>query len=189
MERLWTPWRMAYIRGEIGGRVADGGCVFCELPARGEDQGNHILARGRHTFVLLNAFPYNPGHLMVAPFRHLGDFGALSADELAESMAFTKTAIRALEESSDAHGFNLGMNLGTIAGAGIADHLHLHLVPRWGGDTNFMPVVGQTKVLPELLAETWERLRPWFEQAETATEAESGARAEIQEVQEEGERG
>jgi ATP adenylyltransferase len=173
MERLWSPWRMAYIRGEIGGgRDKDGGCIFCDLPAKNDDRGNHILARGRHTFVMLNAFPYNPGHLMIAPFRHLGEFGKLSDDELLESMAFAKTAIRALEESSDAHGFNLGMNLGRIAGAGIADHLHLHLVPRWGGDTNFMPVVGQTKVLPELLAETWERLRPHFQQAEPAIRGE-----------------
>jgi len=170
MERLWTPWRMAYIRDEVrGGDKDKDGCIFCDLPARGDDQRNHILARGRHTFVILNAFPYNPGHLMVAPFRHLGDFAALSTDELAETMAFTRTAIRALEESSNAHGFNLGMNLGTVAGAGIADHLHMHLVPRWGGDTNFMPVVGQTKVLPELLAETWERLRPWFKEAEAET--------------------
>jgi ATP adenylyltransferase len=99
---------------------------------------------------------------MVAPYRHLGEYLDLSDDELAETMAFVKTAVRALREGSGAHGFNLGMNLGQVAGAGIADHLHMHLVPRWGGDTNFMPVVGQTKVLPELLAETWERLRPWF---------------------------
>ena len=123
---------------------------------------NHLLARGELTFVLLNAYPYNPGHLMVAPYRHTGRYVDLTADELAELMAFAGTAIAALEEESDAHGFNLGMNLGQVAGAGIADHLHLHLVPRWGGDTNFMPVVGRTKVLPELLGETDRRLRPHF---------------------------
>jgi ATP adenylyltransferase len=159
-ERLWSPWRMAYVRGEGDG----GGCIFCDLPAQGEDHDadNHLLARGELTFVLLNAFPYNPGHLMVAPYRHIGSYGALTADELAEMMAFAGTAIGALEEDSGAHGFNLGMNLGQVAGAGIADHLHLHLVPRWGGDTNFMPIVGQTKVLPELLDETYRRLRPFL---------------------------
>jgi ATP adenylyltransferase len=159
-ERLWSPWRMAYVRGE-GDR---GGCIFCDLAAAGEekDEANHLLARGKVSFVLLNAFPYNPGHLMVAPYRHIGSYGELTADELAEMMAFAGTAIGALEEDSGAHGFNLGMNLGQVAGAGIADHLHLHLVPRWGGDTNFMPIVGQTKVLPELLDETYRRLRPFL---------------------------
>ena len=160
-ERLWSPWRMAYVRG---GGDGGGGCLFCDLPAQPEDadEGNHLLARGRLTFVLLNAYPYNPGHLMVAPYRHVGDYLELTSEELAETMAFVGTAVRALRSDADAHGFNLGMNLGTVAGAGIADHVHMHLVPRWGGDTNFMPVVGQTKVLPELLSETWERLRPWF---------------------------
>jgi ATP adenylyltransferase len=160
--RLWSPWRMDYIRR--GEREGDDGCIFCDLPAAGRDQdeANHLLARGQLSFVLLNAFPYNPGHLMAAPYRHVGDFEALTAEELAELMAFAGRAIRALREASGPHGFNLGMNLGQVAGAGIADHLHLHLVPRWGGDTNFMPVVGQTKVLPELLAETDRRLRRLF---------------------------
>jgi ATP adenylyltransferase len=160
-QRLWSPWRMAYIRGAA---EAAAGCFLCDLPAQGpeHDQENHLLARGRLAFLLLNAYPYNPGHLMVAPYRHLGDYGALTPEELAEIMALVGTAIRALEEDSGPHGFNLGMNLGHVAGAGIADHLHLHLVPRWGGDTNFMPIVGQTKVLPELLDETYRRLRPRF---------------------------
>jgi len=161
-ERLWSPWRMEYIRRGEGGD--GGGCLFCDLPAAGRDrdEANHLLARGQVSFVLLNAFPYNPGHLMVAPYRHVGDFEELTAEELAELMAFAGRAIGALREESGPHGFNLGMNLGQVAGAGIADHLHLHLVPRWGGDTNFMPVVGQTKVLPELLAETDRRLRRHF---------------------------
>jgi ATP adenylyltransferase len=161
-ERLWTPWRMAYIRQEAENDGSSQRCIFCELPREHDDRRTHILGRGRLTFVILNAFPYNPGHLMVAPYRHVGDYLDLTPDELAESSAFTGTAVRALQEASGAHGFNLGMNLGTVAGAGIADHLHMHLVPRWGGDTNFMPVVSQTKVLPELLSETWERLHPWF---------------------------
>jgi ATP adenylyltransferase len=161
-ERLWSPWRMDYIlRGEGAPR---GGCVFCDLPAAGpdKDEANHLLARGTVSFLLLNAFPYNPGHLMAAPYRHVGDYEELTAEELAEMTALVGRAIRAMREESGPHGFNLGMNLGQVAGAGIADHLHLHLVPRWGGDTNFMPVVGQTKVLPELLGETYRRLRPHF---------------------------
>ncbi|HKE98269.1 MAG TPA: HIT domain-containing protein [Actinomycetes bacterium] len=149
---------MAYIRSAGGG--ADQGCIFCELPAAGDDEGNLVLGRGRLTFALLNRYPYNPGHLMIAPFRHVGDLGELRADELAEAMAFAQAALAALRAASAPHGFNLGINLGEVAGAGIADHVHLHVVPRWGGDTNFMPIVGQTKVLPELLAETWASLRP-----------------------------
>jgi ATP adenylyltransferase len=154
---------MEYIRrGESGDEHQ--GCVFCDLPAADpdQDQGNHLLARGEVSFVLLNAFPYNPGHLMAAPYRHIGDYLDLTAGELAEMTAFCGRAIRAMRADAGPHGFNLGMNLGQVAGAGIADHLHLHLVPRWGGDTNFMPVVGRTKVLPELLDETWRRLRPHF---------------------------
>jgi ATP adenylyltransferase len=162
-ERLWSPWRMDYIRRGSAEGDKDG-CIFCDLAAAGEDQDeeHHLLARGKVSFVMLNAFPYNPGHLMAAPYRHIGDYEELTADELAEMMAFAGTGIRAMREDSGAHGFNLGMNLGQVAGAGIADHLHLHLVPRWGGDTNFMPIVGQTKVLPELLDETYRRLRPRF---------------------------
>ena len=160
IERLWTPWRMAYIKEHGSGER--GGCIFCDLPAEGDDQRHHILARGREAFVMLNRFPYNPGHLLIAPYRHVGDYLELTAEELAETTALAGSAIRALREESSPHGFNLGMNLGSVAGAGIADHLHLHLVPRWGGDTNFMPVVGQTKVLPELLGETWTKLRAHF---------------------------
>jgi ATP adenylyltransferase len=142
---------------------AGGGCIFCDLPAAGDDQANLILGRGELVFALLNRFPYNPGHLMVAPYRHVGDYAELTADELTELMALTQTGVRALRAASEPHGFNLGMNLGTVAGAGIADHAHMHLIPRWGGDTNFMPIVGQTRVLPELLAETWTKLRPHFD--------------------------
>jgi ATP adenylyltransferase len=159
--RLWTPWRMAYINDQGAQRE---GCIFCTLPAEGEehDERNLILGRGERNFVILNAFPYNPGHLMVAPYRHVGDYLDLTREELAEATELTRTAINALKQVSAPHGFNVGMNLGTVAGAGIADHVHLHVVPRWGGDTNFMPVIGQTKVLPELLAETWAKLRPHF---------------------------
>jgi ATP adenylyltransferase len=159
---------MAYIdagkdKAKRAGGAGGDGCIFCDLPAAGDDQANLILGRGELVFALLNRFPYNPGHLMVAPYRHVGDYAELTADELTELMALTQTGVRALRAASEPHGFNLGMNLGTVAGAGIADHAHMHLIPRWGGDTNFMPIVGQTRVLPELLAETWTKLRPYFD--------------------------
>jgi ATP adenylyltransferase len=164
VERIWSPWRMAYIQAakEQG---EDGGCIFCDLPAEGDDKRTMILARGELAFVIVNSFPYNPGHLMVAPFRHVGAFTSLEAAELADVDALVARSIRALEQEMEPHGYNLGMNLGRVAGAGIPDHVHWHLVPRWNGDTNFMPVVGQTRVLPELLEETYARLRPRFEGA------------------------
>ena len=164
MERIWSPWRMAYIQAakEQGD---DGGCIICDLPAEGDDVRTMILARGELAFVIVNSFPYNPGHLMVAPFRHVGAFTSLEAAELADVDALVARSIRALEQEMEPHGYNLGMNLGRVAGAGIPDHVHWHLVPRWNGDTNFMPVVGQTRVLPELLEETYARLRPRFEGA------------------------
>lgn len=164
MQRIWSPWRMAYIQAakEQG---EDGGCIFCDLPAEGDDVRTMILARGELAFVIVNSFPYNPGHLMVAPLRHVGAFTSLEAAELADVDALVARSIRVLEQEMEPHGYNLGMNLGRVAGAGIPDHVHWHLVPRWNGDTNFMPVVGQTRVLPELLEETYARLRPRFEGA------------------------
>jgi ATP adenylyltransferase len=138
------------------------GCIFCDLPVEGDDERTKILQRGELAFVILNSFPYNPGHLMVAPFRHVGEFRALEPPELAEVDALVGRSIEALEDEMQPHGYNLGMNLGRVAGAGIPDHVHWHVVPRWNGDTNFMPVVGQTRVLPELLEETYTRLRPRF---------------------------
>jgi ATP adenylyltransferase len=140
----------------------DDGCIFCDLPAEGDDERTKILVRGELAFVILNSFPYNPGHLMVAPFRHVGEFGALETPELAEVDALIARSIRALDDEMQPHGYNLGMNLGRVAGAGIPHHVHWHVVPRWNGDTNFMPVVGQTRVLPELLEETGARLRTRF---------------------------
>lgn len=161
MDRIWSPWRMEYIQAakEQG---EQGGCIFCDLPAEGDDERTRILARLELAFVILNSFPYNPGHLMVAPYRHVGDFVAARPDELAEVDALVARSIRALEAEMQPHGYNVGMNLGRVAGAGIPDHIHWHVVPRWNGDTNFMPVVGQTRVLPELLEETYRRLRPRF---------------------------
>jgi len=143
---------MAYIKGE-NKPAGDEDCPFCRIPALPDDDGL-VVARGELVYAVLNLYPYNSGHLMVVPYRHLADYTELSAAECAELAAFTQQAIRAVRRASGAHGFNLGINLGTVAGAGIAAHLHQHVVPRWGGDTNFMPVVGQTKVLPQLLGET-----------------------------------
>lgn len=157
MDRLWSPWRMEYIEAA---KAEPEGCVFCDLPAKGDDAATYILRRGEHGFVLLNSFPYNPGHVMVAPFRHTGALEDLDPAELLDLDRLVQDSIRALREEMAPHGFNVGMNLGRVAGAGIPDHLHWHVVPRWGGDTNFMPVVGQTRVLPELLEETYRRLAP-----------------------------
>lgn len=157
--RLWTPHRMAYIKGERKpvGPGADDGCPFCEVP-RMPDEVGLIVARGSGVYAVLNLYPYNGGHLMVCPYRHLADYTDLTVEETAELAAMTQQAMRALRTASAAQGFNIGMNQGAVAGAGIAGHLHQHVVPRWGGDTNFMPVVGHTKVLPQLLADTRQML-------------------------------
>jgi ATP adenylyltransferase len=159
-QRLWMPHRMAYIKGgdETHGRPEPAGspeesCPFCRAPSLPDGEGL-VVARGKLTFTVLNLYPYNGGHVMICPYRHVADYVDLTGPETAELAAHTKRAIRALREASGAQGFNVGMNLGGVAGAGIAAHLHQHVVPRWGGDTNFMPVVGRTKVLPELLADT-----------------------------------
>jgi ATP adenylyltransferase len=160
MERLWSPWRMEYIRSAVA--EESDGCFFCEALAKEDDEAMLVLARGEQAFVILNAYPYNPGHLMVATNRHVGELEELTPEELADAGELLQRSIRALRESSNPDGFNVGMNLGRVAGAGIPGHLHWHVVPRWNGDTNFMPVVGETKVLPELLSETYARLKPLF---------------------------
>ena len=155
MDRLFTPWRLPYVT-EAG--RSDPACIFCEALARIDDDPL-VVYRGRRAFVILNKFPYNNGHVMVVPHRHTGELGALDADELAEIMALAQRLERALAAIYRPHGFNLGLNLGKPAGAGVLDHLHLHVVPRWNGDTNFMTVLGDTRVLPEELSVTAERLR------------------------------
>ena len=159
MERLWAPWRMELIeKGE-----PQKGCIFCELPRRTDDRDNLILGRSPHTFAILNRFPYTNGHVMVVPRAHASDLVALSREENDELAEKLRVAVRLVGEAYRAHGYNLGMNLGRVAGAGIADHLHWHVVPRWNGDTNFMPVLGDTKVMIEHLHAGWDRLRPLFE--------------------------
>jgi ATP adenylyltransferase len=150
--RLWTPHRMAYIKGE-GKPAGEGDCPFCRAPELSDEDGL-ILARGERVYAVLNLYPYNSGHLMTVPYRHVADYTELSAEECAELATLTQRAMATVRAVSGAQGFNIGMNQGAVAGAGIAAHLHQHVVPRWGGDTNFMPVVGHTKVLPQLLADT-----------------------------------
>jgi ATP adenylyltransferase len=153
--RLWMPHRMAYIKGENKppGAGAGEGCPFCLIQQMADEEAL-IVARGTLVYAVLNLYPYNSGHLMVCPFRHVADYTDLDEAETAELADLTKIAMRVLRAASGAQGFNIGMNMGGAAGAGIAAHLHQHIVPRWGGDANFMPVIGQTKVLPQLLAET-----------------------------------
>ena len=154
LQRLWTPHRLAYVQGE---NKPDGdqpqGCPFCRLVEMADEEAL-ILARGRSVYAVLNLYPYNPGHLMVVPYRHVADYTELTVEETTELARFTQRAMSVVRSVSGAHGFNIGMNQGVIAGAGIAAHLHQHVVPRWGGDANFMPVVGHTKVLPQLLGQT-----------------------------------
>ena len=153
--RLWMPHRMAYIKGENkpAGHGQDDGCPFCRIQTLPDAEGL-IVARGSLVYVVLNLYPYNSGHLMICPNRHVADYTDLDEQETAELAGFTKTSMTVLRSVSGAQGFNIGMNMGGAAGAGIAAHLHQHVVPRWGGDSNFMPVIGQTKVLPQLLADT-----------------------------------
>jgi ATP adenylyltransferase len=156
--RLWMPHRMAYLKGE--NRAASDSpeeCPFCRAPKLADADGL-IVARGTCVFTVLNLYPYNSGHLMVCPYRHVADYTDLDPAETTELAEYTKLAMTALRAASGAQGFNIGMNMGGVAGAGIAAHLHQHVVPRWGGDTNFMPVVAGTKVLPQLLAETREMI-------------------------------
>jgi len=183
MQYLWTPWRMEYISG-AGSDTAGGGkdtseggssetvqdqeeelestgCVFCDrvrLP-ESQDRASLILLRAKHNFVILNLYPYNSAHLMVVPYTHTADLPGLPQETVGDMLALVQRMVTAIGEEYHPEGFNVGMNLGRVAGAGVADHLHMHIVPRWAGDTNFMPVVGSTKVLPELLERTYDRLK------------------------------
>lgn len=157
MSLLYAPWRAEYILGgEDKGK--EDCCFLCEYPKRGDDEGRLIVARGKFCYVIMNKYPYNPGHLMVAPYRHTADFCGLAGDETAEMIALAQKSQKVLAEVMTPQGFNLGMNLGKIAGAGVDDHLHLHIVPRWAGDTNFMPVLGEVRVISEALNLTWKRI-------------------------------
>lgn len=161
MDRMWRPWRIRYI--EAMGEKKDNECIFCSKPT-GEDRESLILYRGRRCFVMLNLFPYNTGHVMVSPYRHLASLEELDPDEQAEMMWLASLCLRALKRAMRPEGFNLGMNLGRVAGAGYDGHLHLHIVPRWQGDTNFMPVLADTKVMPESVEDSYRRLKAALEE-------------------------
>ncbi len=157
MKHIWAPWRMEYIQME-----KPEGCILCQKPAQNNDAASYILYRGDKNFVIMNTYPYNPGHLLIAPYRHVATLADLTPDERHEHIDVVSRSVEILREAFNPGGFNLGTNLGKLAGAGIADHVHTHIVPRWQGDTNFMPVIGDTRVIPEALTETYQKLKDRF---------------------------
>ncbi|MFQ5580471.1 MAG: HIT domain-containing protein [Nitrospiria bacterium] len=157
MKRLWAPWRITYIRGE-----KPLGCILCDKPTQKKDKANLILLKGRHGFVMMNLYPYSNGHLMVSPYKHADTLEDLSNEVLKDLMQMVKQSLAALRKAFQPEGVNVGLNLGKAAGAGIDDHLHFHVVPRWEGDTNFMTVLSESRVIPEELAETYRHLKPYF---------------------------
>lgn len=159
MKVLWAPWRIEYIRSP-----KHEGCIFCDFPRENRDRERLILHRGRYSFVIMNNYPYNPGHVMIAPYRHVGRWEDLTDEELLEMMRLSQLMIKVIKKVMNPDGFNMGVNLGRVAGAGIEDHVHLHIVPRWNGDTNFMPVVADTKVIPESLQEAYDELKAAIEE-------------------------
>lgn len=174
MDRLFAPWRIEWVRREEETPDVES-CVFCELPEGSDDRENRIVARSDHAFVLLNNAPYNPGHAMVIPRVHTGDYADLADDQLIDHARLKQRTLTALKEAFDPDGFNVGLNLGEGAGGSIDDHLHTHVVPRWAGDTNFMPVTGETKVIVEAIEDTYEGLHDAFAGLEGATTSVSGA--------------
>jgi ATP adenylyltransferase len=158
--RIWAPWRLAYVKD--ASKDSEDDCVFCTAPAEHDDRKNLIVHRSERCFVILNKFPYTNGHLMVAPYRHLATLPELDAETVAEMMALAQRAIVVLDEAYGPNGYNAGLNQGRIAGAGFADHIHLHVVPRWAGDTNYMPVIADTRVMPQSLEDSYEALAGRF---------------------------
>jgi ATP adenylyltransferase len=159
MEHIWSPWRYSYIKGE---NRRENGCVFCRIPGEPSDEDNYVVHRGRFNYIILNLFPYTSGHMMVVPYEHQPSLTAVDEETSNEMTNLTKQALQALGVEYHPQGFNVGMNIGVCAGAGIAEHLHMHVVPRWNGDANFMSVVGETRVLPEELSDTFKRLKKHF---------------------------
>jgi ATP adenylyltransferase len=153
MEQIWAPWRIEYIMMEKPDE-----CILCTKPNEDNDKANYILSRGEKNFIMLNRWPYNPGHLMIVPYRHISSPEELTDEEMMEHFDLVRRSIRALKNLLDPNGFNIGINMGRVAGAGIEDHVHTHVVPRWNGDTNFMPVLANTKVLPESLTSLYDKL-------------------------------
>jgi ATP adenylyltransferase len=158
--RIWAPWRLAYVKD--ASKDSDEGCIFCTAPAQNDDRATLIVHRGERCFVILNKFPYTNGHLMVAPYEHLATLPELDAETVAELMALAQRAIVVLDDAYDPQGYNAGLNQGRVAGAGFEGHIHLHVVPRWAGDTNYMPVLADTKVMPQSLEESYDALAAKF---------------------------
>lgn len=159
-DRIWAPWRLEYVKDAAKDREEE--CIFCAKPADGRDRENLIVHRGELAFVMLNLFPYTNGHLMIAPYEHTSRFQDLGTETVAEIGRLSQQAMRILERAYSPHGFNMGLNQGRVAGAGVEHHIHLHVVPRWGGDTNFMPVVADTRVMPQTLDQSFETLSGAF---------------------------
>jgi len=157
MEHIWAPWRIEYIKME-----KPAGCILCDKPGQNSDAENYILYRGNKNFVIMNSYPYNPGHIMVAPYRHVASLDELTDSELHEHFEIVRRSTKILREVFNPGGFNIGINLGKVAGTGIDEHVHTHVVPRWQGDTNFMPVISGARVVPEALAETYRKLKSKF---------------------------
>ena len=157
MEQIWAPWRIKYIQME-----KPEGCILCDKPEENNDALTYILYRGNKNFIIMNSYPYNPGHLMVAPYRHIASLEKLTDEEIREHFQMINRSIEILREVFNPAGFNIGLNIGKVAGAGIDEHIHTHIVPRWQGDTNFMPVISEVRVVPEALAETYEKLKGKF---------------------------
>ena len=157
-QRLWAPWRLDYIKGPKPDE-----CIFCAGHSSGDDEASYIVHRDERCFAMLNAYPYNNGHLMVSPYRHVPSIEELQEEELLELMTLSRRCLAALRAVYGPEGYNLGINQGKVAGAGVEDHVHQHIVPRWGADTNFMPVIGSTRVLPQSLADSWRSLKEAFD--------------------------
>lgn len=157
MDTLWAPWRIDYILQQ-----KQDGCIFCDKPNEHDDEHNLIPYRGETCYIIMNYYPYNNGHIMVVPYRHTNDLTSLGTDENMEMMNLVSKSIEVLKKALNPHGFNIGMNLGSVAGAGVKDHLHFHVVPRWNGDMNYMPVIGHTKVISEALEETCKKIKAFF---------------------------
>ncbi len=157
MERIWAPWRIQYITGEKPKH-----CILCEEPKQDRDEQNYILYRGRMSYIIMNSYPYNPGHLMVAPYQHIASLEAIDDEALAEHWRMVRLAVRVLREAYNPSGFNIGINMGKAAGAGIEGHIHTHIVPRWTGDTNYVQVLADVKVIPQALADTYRTLKDRF---------------------------
>jgi ATP adenylyltransferase len=158
-ERIWAPWRLEYVKDASKG--SNGECIFCVEP-EGDDEASLIVHRGERCFVILNKYPYTNGHLMVAPFEHVGTIQDLDGKTVSELMALAQRAMTVLQDEYDPHGYNVGFNQGRVAGAGVEDHIHMHVVPRWGGDTNFMSVIADTRVMAQTLEQTYAALRGRF---------------------------